>query len=72
MLNDLEGKTKVHQYASLGYDNKIKKLEANKLDSIDDAMRYLTSKFMDNGPDFLENNFTSVIEKLLKRAFKWN
>lgn len=70
MLNDLEGETKVHQYMSLGYDNKIKKLEANKLDSFDDAMKYLTSKFMDNGPDFLENNFTSVIEKLLKKAFK--
>lgn len=70
MLNDLEGKTKVHQYSSLGYDNKIKKLEANKLDSFGDAMKYLTSKAMDKGPDFLENNFTSVIEKLLKKAFK--
>ena len=70
MLNDLEGKTKVHQYASIGYDNKIKKLEANKLDSFSDAMRYLTSKAMDIGPDFLENNFTSLIEKLLKKAFK--
>lgn len=70
MLNDLDTKTKIRQYQSLGYDNKIKKLEANKLDSFDDAMKYLTSKFMDNGPDFLEDNFTSVIEKLLKKAFK--
>lgn len=70
MLNDLEGNTKVHQYASLGYDNKIKKLEANKLDSFGDAMKYLTSKAMDIGPDFLADNFTSVIEKLLLKAFK--
>ena len=70
MLNDLDGKIKVHQYASLGYDNKIKKLEANKLDSFDDAIKYLTSKAMDIGPDFLSNNFTSVIEKLLIKAFK--
>lgn len=70
MLNDLEGKTKVHQYASLGYDNKIKKIDANKFDSAGDTMRYLTSKLMDNSADLLTDSFSSVIEKLLKKAFK--
>lgn len=68
MLNDLEGKTKVHQYASLGYDNKIKKLEANKLDSIQDTMRYLTSKAMDNVSNKVPDTFTGIIEKLLLKA----
>ena len=70
MLNDLDGKTKVHQYASLGYDNKIKKLEANKLDSFDDAMKYLTSKLMDKGSDKLLDTFSGTIEDLLLKAFK--
>lgn len=70
MLNDLEGKTKVHQYASLGYDNKIKKIDANKFDSIEDTMRYLTAKLMDKGPDKLLDTFSGTIEKLLFKAFK--
>lgn len=70
MLNDLEGKTKTHQYASIGYDNKIKKIEANKFDSVGDTMRYLTSKLMENSGDMLSDSFSSVIENLLKKAFK--
>lgn len=70
MLNDLEGKTKVHQYASLGYDNKIKKIDANKFDSIEDTMRYLTTKLMDHGSDKLLDTFSGTIEKLLFKAFK--
>lgn len=70
MLNDLEGKTKVHQYASLGYDNKIKKIDANKFDSAEDTMRYLTTKLIDSGSDKLLDTFSGVIEKLLFKAFK--
>ena len=70
MLNDLDGKTKVHQYASLGYDNKIKKIDANKFDSFEDTMRYLTTKLMDNGSDKLLDTFSGTIEKLLLKAFK--
>ena len=70
MLNDLEGKTKVHQYASLGYDNKIKKIDANKFDSFEDTMRYLTVKLMDKGSDKLLDTFSGTIEKLLMKAFK--
>lgn len=70
MLNDLEGKTKVHQYASLGYDNKIKKIDANKFDSTEDTMRYLTAKLMDKGPEKLLDTFSGTIEKLLFKAFK--
>lgn len=70
MLNDLEGKTKVHQYASLGYDNKIKKIDANKFDSTEDTMRYLTTKLMDKSSDKLLDTFSGTIEKLLFKAFK--
>lgn len=70
MLNDLEGKTKVHQYASIGYDNKIKKIDAKKFDSVEDTMRYLTAKLMDNGSDKLLDTFSGTIEKLLFKAFK--
>ena len=70
MLNDLEGKTKVHQYASIGYDNKIKKIDANKFDSVDDTMRYLTTKLIDNGSDKLLDTFSGTVEKLLLKAFK--
>lgn len=69
MLNDLEGKTKVHQYSIFGSDAKMKKYQANKLDSIGDSMTYLTEKMMDKGSDALLDTFASVVEKLLLKAF---
>ncbi len=70
MLNDLEGKTKVHQYSIFGSDAKMKKFQANKLDSVGDSMDYLTGKLMDKGSDALLDTFTGVVEQLLLRAFK--
>ena len=69
MLNDLEGKTKVHQYSIFGSDAKMKKYQANKLDSVGDSMTYLTDKLMDKGSDALLDTFTGVVEKLLFKAF---
>lgn len=70
MLNQLEGNYKSHQDKNLFYDTKLKKLEADRLDSIGDSMKYLTGKLMDGGSDALIDTFSGVIEKLLKRAFK--
>lgn len=69
MLNDLEGKTKVHQYSIFGSDSKMKKYQANKLDSVGDSMTYLTDKLMDKGSDALLDTFAGVVEKLLLKAF---
>lgn len=68
MLNDLEGKTKVHQYKIFGYDAKLKKYQSNKLDSVGDSMTYLTEKLMDKGSDELLDTFTGVLEKLLLKS----
>lgn len=70
MLNDLEGKTKVHQYSIFGSDAKLKKFEANRLDSVGDSMTYLTGKLQDKGADVLMDTFSGIVEKLLLRAFK--
>ncbi len=69
MFNDIEGKTKVHQYSIFGSDAKMKKYQANKLDSVGDSMTYLTGKLMDKGSDALLDTFTGVVEKLLLKAF---
>ena len=69
MLNDLEGKTKVHQYSIFGSDAKMKKYQANRLDSVGDSMTYLTDKLMDKGSDALIDTFSGVVEKLLLKAF---
>lgn len=69
-LNIVNGSIKDQQLTNSIYDNKIKKLEANKLDSIQDTMRYLTSKALDIGADKLPDTFTGIIEKLLLKAFK--
>ncbi len=68
MLNDLEGKTKIHQYKIFGYDAKLKKFQSNKLDSVGDSMTYLTDKLMDKGSDELLDTLTGVLEKLLLKS----
>lgn len=69
-LSILDGSIKDQQLTNNIYDNKIKKLEANKLDSIQDTMKYLTSKALDISADKLPDTFTGIIEKLLLKAFK--
>ena len=69
-LNIQEGNIKDKQYDIFDYDSKIKKYEANRLDSVGDSMKYLTTKLQDEGTDMLLDTLTGVLEKLLFRAFK--
>lgn len=70
MLNKLEGNNKSHQDTNLFYDTKLKQLEANRLDSVGDSMKYLTGKILNGGSDQLIDTFSGIIEKLLLNAFK--
>lgn len=69
-LNIQEGNIKDKQYEILGHDSKLKKFQADKLDSISDSMTYLTDKLMDKGSDAMLDTFTSIVEQLILRAFK--
>ncbi len=69
--NIQNGNLKDLQYQILTYDKKLKKSEADKLDSIGDGMKFLTDKLKNQGADEkVLNTFTSIIESLLLKAFK--
>lgn len=71
MLNELEGASKDNQNQVLRYNSKVAKLQENRLDSIGDVTKYLTSKLKNYGGDEkVLNSFTSIIESLLLKAFK--
>lgn len=69
-LNIQEGNIKDKQYQIFDYDSKLKKYEANRLDSVGDSMRYLTGKLQDKGTDVLMDTFSGILEQLLLKAFK--
>ncbi len=71
ILNDIEGKTKFNQSVVSNFDASIAKLQEKRLDSIGDAMTFLTDKLKNQGADEkVMNSFTSIIESLLLKAFK--
>lgn len=70
-LNNIEGKTKYNQYVISNFDANVAKLQEKRLDSIGDAMTFLTDKLKNKGADEkVMNSFTSIIESLLLKAFK--
>lgn len=71
ILNDIEGKTKYNQSVISNFDAHVAKLQEKRLDSIGDAMSFLTEKLKNQGADEkVTNSFTSIIESLLLKAFK--
>ncbi len=68
MLSDLEGNIKTYQKSIFGSDAKMKKFEADKLDSVGDSMKYLTNKLVDKGSDAALDTFAGIVEKLLLKA----
>lgn len=71
LLNNIEGKTKYNQYVTSNFDANVAKLQEKRLDSIGDAMTFLTDKLKNQGADEkVLNSFTSIIESLLLKAFK--
>ena len=71
LLNNIEGKTKYNQYVTSNFDANVAKLQEKRLDSIGDAMSFLTDKLKNQGADEkVMNSFTSIIESLLLKAFK--
>lgn len=71
ILNDIEGKTKYNQSLTSNFDANVAKLQEKRLDSIGDAMTFLTDKLKNKGADEkVMNSFTSIIESLLLKAFK--
>lgn len=53
------------------YDAHVSKLQENRLDSISDAISFLTDKLSNKGADEkVLNSFTGIIESLLLKAFK--
>lgn len=70
ILNDLEGSMKDKQNKIFDSDIKLKKYQADKLDSVGDSMKFLTGKLMDGGTDALLDTFTGIVEKLLIKALK--
>lgn len=71
LLNNIEGKTKYNQYVISNFDANVAKLQEKRLDSIGDAMTFLTDKLKNQGADEkVMNSFTSIVESLLLKAFK--
>ena len=71
LLNNIEGKTKYNQYVTSNFDANVAKLQEKRLDSIGDAMSFLTGKLKNQGADEkVMNSFSSIIESLLLKAFK--
>lgn len=68
--NIQEGNLKDIQYDISVYDKKLKKFEADRLDSVGDSMKYLTGKLQDKGTDMLVDTFSGILEQLLLKAFK--
>lgn len=69
-LNIQEGNIKDRQYEIFNSDLKLKKYDADRLDSAGDSMKYLTRKLQDGGTDLLLDTFAGIVEKLLLKAFK--
>ena len=70
-LNNIEGKTRYNNYVTSNFDANVAKLQEKRLDSIGDAMTFLTDKLKNQGGDEkVLNGFTSIIESLLLKAFK--
>lgn len=69
-LNIQEGNIKDKQYEIFGYDSKLKKFEADRLDSVGDSMKYLTTKLQDVGTDKLLDTLTGVLEEILLKSLK--
>ncbi len=67
-LNIQAGNIKDRQYDILGYDSKLKKYEADRLDSVGDSMKYLTGKLQDRGADLLLDTFAGVLEEVLLKS----
>ena len=71
MLNEIEGQIKTLQKDSLGFDNKIKKIDANRVDSIDTSMKFLTNALKNQGGDEkVLSGFANIVESLLLKVFK--
>lgn len=71
LLNKIEGETKYNQYVTSNFDANVAKLQEKRLNSIGDAMSFLTDKLKYQGADEkVLNSFTSIIESLLLKAFK--
>lgn len=71
LLNNIEGKTRYNNYVTSNFDANVAKLQEKRLDSIGDAMTFLTGKLKNQGADEkVLNSFTSIIESLLLKAFK--
>lgn len=71
MLNQLEGASKDNQNQVFRFNAKVAELQEKRLDSIGDAMNFLTDKLQNKGADEkVLNSFTSIIESLLLKAFK--
>ena len=71
LLNNIEGKTRYNNYVTSNFDANVAKLQEKRLDSIGDAMTFLTDKLKNQGGDEkVLNSFTSIIESLLLKAFK--
>ncbi len=68
--NIQNGNLKDIQYQILVYDKKMKKYEADRLDSVGDSMKYLTGKLQDKGTDMALDTFADILEKLLLKALK--
>lgn len=71
LLNKIQGETTYNNYVTSNFDANVAKLQEKRLDSIGDAMTFLTGKLKDQGGDEkVLNSFTSIIESLLLKAFK--
>ena len=71
LLHKIEGETKYNQYVTSNFDANVAKLQEKRLNSIGDAMSFLTDKLQNQGADEkVMNSFTSIIESLLLKAFK--
>ena len=71
LLNNIEGKTRYNNYVTSNFDANVAKLQEKRLDSIGDAMTFLTDKLKNQGADEkVMNSFSSIIESLLLKAFK--
>lgn len=71
LLNKIQGETSYNNYVTSHFDANVAKLQEKRLDSIGDAMTFLTGKLKNQGGDEkVLNSFTSIIESLLLKAFK--
>lgn len=71
LLNKIQGETTYNNYVTSHFDANVAKLQEKRLDSIGDAMTFLTGKLKNQGGDEkVLNSFTSIIESLLLKAFK--